>query len=160
MQQKLIQQQWHFFGIVEEIFNFFAASIYRWDILKKNITQLTLKPLSNTQWSSRIDALNSLRYLIKEIYDALFEIAEDDSKENITRNEATTLCRKLKDFQFLCSSVLWQDLLNRINTVSKMLQSSSINIAVALTALENLVNYLENFRFRWFWKIADGFQKN
>jgi len=38
-----------FFEIIQEVYNFFPASTYRWNILKKHITNLTLKSLSETR---------------------------------------------------------------------------------------------------------------
>lgn len=38
-----------FSALVQEFYNFFSASTKRWDILKKHVTRLTLKPLSETR---------------------------------------------------------------------------------------------------------------
>jgi hypothetical protein len=46
---------------------------------KKHITQLTLKPLSESRWESRIDAIRPFRYQTSEIFDALYEISQDIS---------------------------------------------------------------------------------
>nr|XP_006011780.1 PREDICTED: zinc finger MYM-type protein 1-like [Latimeria chalumnae] len=47
-----------FFNIVQTIYAFFSASTYRWDVLKEHTKSLslTVKPLSNTRWESRVEA--------------------------------------------------------------------------------------------------------
>jgi hypothetical protein len=54
-------------------FVFLSASPRRWSVLKKHVTQLTVKPLSDTKWESRIDSIRPFRYQAGEIYDALYE---------------------------------------------------------------------------------------
>jgi hypothetical protein len=51
----------NFFNIVQELYTYFSASPYRWNILKRNIARLTLKSLSNTRWEGRIKAVRPLR---------------------------------------------------------------------------------------------------
>lgn len=46
-----------FFILVQHIYVFFSASTKRWVILVKYVTHLTLKPLSDTRWESRIEAI-------------------------------------------------------------------------------------------------------
>ena len=58
-----------FFGTLQKIYVFLSGSTNRWDILKKHISRLTVKPLSTTRWSSRIDAICPFRFQIAEIYD-------------------------------------------------------------------------------------------
>jgi hypothetical protein len=47
----------NFFNIVQELYTFFSASPYIWDILNRNITRLTLKSVSDTRWESRIKSV-------------------------------------------------------------------------------------------------------
>ncbi|XP_022180482.1 uncharacterized protein LOC111040778 [Myzus persicae] len=83
--------------------------------LKKHITQLTLKPLSETRWESRIDAIRPFRYQTGEIFDSLYEISQDISFDQITRLEAESLAKKIKNFNFVCCVVIWHSILNQIN---------------------------------------------
>ena len=57
-----------FFDLVQEIYVFFSASTERWAIIIKYLTNLKLKPLSDTRWSSRIDAIQPLMYHTEQIY--------------------------------------------------------------------------------------------
>nr|XP_022906932.1 zinc finger MYM-type protein 1-like [Onthophagus taurus] len=141
-----------FFGIVQEIYNFFSASTKRWDILKKCVPNLTLKPLSDTRWESRVEALKPLRFQIGEIYDALFQIQENEKMDNQIKCQARILCSKIANFHFVCSLVLWYDILNRVNVVSKLLQKIEMDVGTALKAINNLTTYVKNYR------TDEGFQ--
>lgn len=112
----------NFFSLVQEFYNFCSASTKRWDVLKNHITHLTLKPLSETRWESRVNALRPLRYHIGEIYDALYEMSNDLQQDAFTKCKAESLASKIKDFRFLCLVVLWYDVLLKVNGPSKLLQ--------------------------------------
>ncbi|XP_068209211.1 zinc finger MYM-type protein 1-like [Palaemon carinicauda] len=43
------------------------SSTHRWDVLKRHVQSLTVKPPSETRWESRIDALKPTRYQIGDI---------------------------------------------------------------------------------------------
>lgn len=130
-----------FFNIVQELYIFFSASTKRWNILKKNISNLTLKPLSNTRWESRIESIKPLKYQLGEIYDSLIQINEDETEDMNTRLLAQSLCRKIQSFKFICSIIVWHNILSKINVVSKMFQDPKLNISNALEMIENLKEY-------------------
>ncbi|XP_065678143.1 uncharacterized protein LOC136093139 [Hydra vulgaris] len=125
-----------FFSIVQELYTFFFGSTKRWEVLKKYVSQLTLKPLSATRWASRIDALKPLRFQLCEIYDALILIIEDVNRDAETKVKARGLAKNIKNYKFICGVILWHDILFEINSVSKLLQSVTINISGCIA--ENL----------------------
>lgn len=126
------------FGIIQEVYNFFSASPHRWEILKKHVTDLTVKPLSETRWESRINAVVPLRYQLGEIYDALFECSQDQKRlDAFARNKASSLAEKLKNYQFICCLVTWHMILFRINLVSKKLQEVDFDISRALELISS-----------------------
>ncbi|KAJ8887387.1 hypothetical protein PR048_013602 [Dryococelus australis] len=94
------------FGIIQEIFNF-SSSTHRWSIL--------VKPLSNTRWESRIEALLPLRYHIKGIYDAVYKVSQGMKIDSLGRNTALGIAKKLQSFKFLCCLVTWYKILFKIN---------------------------------------------
>jgi hypothetical protein len=51
----------NFFGVIQRIYTIFAKSTKRWQILKDNLTGLTLKPLSTTRWESHVDSVKAIR---------------------------------------------------------------------------------------------------
>lgn len=135
-----------FFNLVQQVYVFFAASGKRWSVLKEHITKLTLKPLCDTRWESRIDAINPLRYQCGETYDALLEISLDEKLDNLTRHEAKSLAAKIKNFTFICTLVLWCDILNQVNTVSKLLQAKNLDLLECVNALNRLKAYFCDLR--------------
>lgn len=82
------------------MYNFFSSSTTRWDIYKKRVPNLTLKPLSDTRWESRLDALRPLKTNLEDIYEALIEISEIGNPE--VNNTAESLGNKIFDFTFIC----------------------------------------------------------
>lgn len=91
-----------FFNTIQETYVFFSASTQRWGILLKHVKHLTVKPLSQTRWSSRVDAIRAMRFQVGEIYDALKYIIDDTSLIGETgvrsRAEAKGIALKLKSF--------------------------------------------------------------
>lgn len=142
------------FGIIQEVYNFFGASPHRWEILKKHVTDLTVKPLNETRWESRINAVVPLRYQLGEIYDALFECSQDQKRlDAFARNTATSLAKKLKNYQFICCLVTWHMILFRINLVSKKLQEVDFDISKALELISSTKDCFKETR------TDDGFEK-
>lgn len=128
------------------LYVFFSASTKRWDVIKKHVSDLTLKPLSNTRWSSRIEAIKPLRYQIGEVYDALLEIVGDNSLETKNRQQANSLAAKIQNYKFVCSVTIWYNILFKINCVSKMMQNPTINIKICIEHLNNLIDYFTDIR--------------
>jgi hypothetical protein len=79
-----------FFGIIQRIYTIFAKSTKRWQILKDNISGLTLKPLSSTRWESRVDSVKAIRFQMQDIREALLQVSETDNDPTIC-SEANSL---------------------------------------------------------------------
>jgi len=73
-----------FFGIIQRIYTIFAKSTKRWQILKDNISGLTLKPLSSTRWESRVDSVKAIRFQMQDIREALLQVSETDNDPTTT----------------------------------------------------------------------------
>nr|XP_047144578.1 zinc finger MYM-type protein 1-like [Hydra vulgaris] len=139
-----------FFDLIQGIYNFFSASTHRWSILLNHLSDLTIKPLSATRWESRVGAVRALRFQISGVYDALIEIAEDNTLTTApqvkSRAEAKGIVRNISNFKFVCSLVLWYDILFQINIVSKMLQSQALDLSLALEHLNATKSFLCDYR--------------
>lgn len=136
----------NFFDIIQEFYVFFSASTKRWAIFEKQVPELKLKPLSDTRWSSRIDAIKPLRYNLCNIFDALVEISTDSSLDLNVSHKANSLALKIQNYKFVCSIIIWHNILFKINTLSKMMQSSTMNVQVCLDYLNNLLEYFTKLR--------------
>ncbi|KAK9741250.1 hypothetical protein RND81_03G092400 [Saponaria officinalis] len=135
-----------FFGVIQRIYTIFANSTKRWNILKDNVSGFTLKPLSSTRWESRVDSVKAIRFQIIEIREALLQVGETDNDSKI-RSEAKSLAiNELGDFEFLVALVIWDEILFRVNFVSKQLQSESMVLDVAIEDIEKLISFFKNYR--------------
>ncbi|XP_053894445.1 zinc finger MYM-type protein 1-like [Malaclemys terrapin pileata] len=138
-----------FFDLVQHVCVFFSSSTCHWEILTHHVNYLTVKPLSQTRWESRIDALKPLRYELGNIYDALTEISDTTftgSSGNTACSDAEALANGLSKFKFVTSLILWYKILFEINLTSKQLQEKNLNIHAAIQKLKQTKNILEEFR--------------
>lgn len=134
-----------FFVIVQELYVFFSASTKRWQVLKNEIPTLTLKPLSDTRWESRVDALKVLRYNLPKI-PSLYTLSSDNTRDSETRNMANSLILKIKSYKFICSIITWYNVLTKINIVSKAMQQSDAILPNIIFMLEQTKSYLNDIR--------------
>jgi hypothetical protein len=110
-----------FFGIVQRIYTLFSSSTKRWKILLDNVLSLTLKPLSQTRWESRIESIKAIKFQTLQIRKALLQLAKT-SEDPKTKSEANCLATyEMESFEFLLSMIIWYDILFAVNTVSKNL---------------------------------------
>lgn len=147
-----------FFSNVSVIYNYFSGSPFRWQILKKHVKSLTVKQVSVTRWESRIKAIRPLRHELGEIYDSLIELAEECSTP-IGQHEAKCLAMKIKSYKFICSTVIWYEILEKVNIISKMMQTVSWNLTSCAESINNILISFQSIRndenFEKYLKIAD-----
>lgn len=135
-----------FFGLVQEVYIFFSSSAYRWNVLKKHVQTLVLQSVSATRWESRVKALKPLRYNLKNIYDALIELENDQSRDMNTKHQAKSIATKLISFKFILSTVIWYEIISNVNIVSKLLQNVNLDFKCCTEAIQNLLSYLTKLR--------------
>ncbi|XP_065680610.1 zinc finger MYM-type protein 1-like [Hydra vulgaris] len=138
-----------FFILLQNIYKFFSASTYRWEILQKNLIKtenVSLKKLSDTRWSARSDASISLNKNWIEIINALSFIKDDKTEKSITRSEANGLYLKLDSLETAIMATLWGDILERFNKTSKQLQSVEIDLETVVSLYESLIRYVLDLR--------------
>ena len=130
-----------FFGVVQRIYTLFSSSTKRWKILQDNVSSLTLKPLSQTRWESRIESVKAIKFQALEIRDALLQLAKT-SEDPKTKSEADCLATyELESFEFLLGMTIWYDILFAVNSVSKNLQSKDMHIDIAIDQLNGLISF-------------------
>lgn len=133
------------FGILHQVYLLFAASTQRWAILKSHVKDLTVKPISETRWECRIDSVKAVRFQVGSIYDALIEVSES-ANDPKARTEAAALAHQIKNYQFLVSLVIWYDLLLQVNIVSKLMQSDSMKLDIAIQCLGKTTDFLSSYK--------------
>jgi hypothetical protein len=135
-----------FFGIIQRIYTTFAKSTKKWQILKDNITGLTLKSVSSTRWESRVDSVKAIRFQCANIQEALLQASESDN-DPLTSSEAKGLANnELGEYEFLVSIIIWYDILYAVNLVSKELQSKDMLIDVATEKVQGLISFFNQYR--------------
>ena len=135
-----------FFGVVQRIYTLFSSSPKRWKILQDNISSLTIKPLSQTRWESRIESVKAIKFQVLEIRDALLQLAKT-SEDPKTKSEVDCLATyELENFEFLLGMTIWYDILFAVNSVSKNLQSKDMHIDVAIDQLKGLISFFKKYR--------------
>ena len=140
-----------FFGVLTRSYSFLAGSTKRWSIFKQHITSLTVKPLSETRWESRVGSVKVLRYQATEIHSDLIDIA-DNLNDPQSSSEAESLADAISDFSFLVSVVFWYDILHRVNIISKTLQREDADLNVAIDMLDKIIKWFKRIPQNWFSK--------
>ncbi|XP_012857488.1 PREDICTED: uncharacterized protein LOC105976765 [Erythranthe guttata] len=135
-----------FFGVIQRIYCLFSASTKRWDIMKANVIGLTLKPLSQTRWESRIESVKPLLRQTEEVRNALLELAHSDEDGTITSEDEGLIINEFENFDFLMNLVIWYDLLFFVNSVSKTRQNEDMHMDEALRQLKGLIILVEDYR--------------
>ncbi|XP_048870698.1 zinc finger MYM-type protein 1-like isoform X7 [Brienomyrus brachyistius] len=133
-----------FFGVLQKLYSLFSASTHRWAILAKHVT-ITLKMWSETRWENRVEALKPLRYEVSGVREALLEV-RSQTKDPVMKVEAQFLAEEVGSFRFLLCTVIWYDILNEIQHVSKVLQSETMQVSVAVNLLNQAEVALQSYR--------------
>lgn len=105
------------FGTLSTLHNFINASSKRQSVFDNMRSKLnikmddgpsTLKSLSDTRWSCRIDALESLLFNYQVVIDSLENISENDS---IHGSDANSLLKSMKTFEFFFCVYFFKDIM-------------------------------------------------
>ncbi|XP_022889113.1 zinc finger MYM-type protein 1-like [Olea europaea var. sylvestris] len=134
-----------FFGVVQRIYTLFSSSTKRWKFFKDNVNGLTLQPLSQRRWESHVESIRVIRFQAPQIRNALLELARVDDPK--TKSEAECLATyEIENFEFLLGMVIWYEVLNNVNRVSKHLQTEDIHIDVVIDHLKGLISFFKSYR--------------
>lgn len=80
-----------------------------WQVLKDNISGLTIKSVLSTRWESRVDSVKPIRFQMPEIREALLHVAEID-KDPLKSCEAKSLAEnELASFDFVVEIIIWYE---------------------------------------------------
>ncbi|XP_060846142.1 zinc finger MYM-type protein 1-like [Rhopalosiphum padi] len=122
------------FGTLKALHSFIGASSKRYEIFEQiwiklgdNIGPKTLKGLSDTRWSCRIDALNSILSNFTVILKTLEDISEKDS---INGSDASSLLFSISNFEFTV------DILNKYRSNTEF--NITWNKAMEITKKNNI----------------------
>lgn len=114
---------------------------------------LTLKSVSETRWESRVKAIRPLRFQFLEICKSLHDLVEDSSRDMNTKHSAGSLLDKIKTFKFICSIIIWYDVLTKVNIVSKMVQNPNTTLNECHKEIKSLIIYFTKKRSDEYFEI-------
>jgi hypothetical protein len=138
------------FGILEKIYTFFNTP-KRQDILQHNIETSTynsnktkLKQLCPTRWVERHDSVIILKQMLLPVVAALEEIQSWSCKDS-SSNAFLLLCG-IRQSSFIISLLCAEKLLSYTLPISKILQSTDLDISEALNNVDSVISVLQNIR--------------
>lgn len=136
-----------FFGVVQKCYKTFSSSPMRWEILKAKIG-CSLHSLSDTRWSSRIDAVKPFANHLPGLQDAL----ENLSTLNLTaetKRDVAGIIKYIRKFECILMASIWSKILSAINARSTVLQARNSTIDIEVENLDSLLNDLQQLREKW-----------
>ncbi|XP_023737798.1 uncharacterized protein LOC111885791 [Lactuca sativa] len=126
-----------------------------WEILKDNVKVWSLMSLCQTHWESQVNSVKAIKMQLVDVWETLLQVREKDNDAAIA-SEATSLAKKeLGDFEFWESTVIWYQVLNNVNIVSKKLQSKDMHLHNAITEINKFIGYFKDYRETGFLKVID-----
>lgn len=157
------------FGTMNTLHNFIGASSKRHAVFEKMYSTLnastcggpkTLKSLSDTRWSCRLDALKSILFNFQTVVSSLEDISENDA---VYGSDANSLLKSINTFDFLFCVYFLKKVMSLTNILSKYLQSSSIIYSNVQSMAKETIQELCNMRceegFHNTWKEVDILRK-
>lgn len=79
--------------------------------------------MRDTRWKSRIDVFNAIKNKIFQIIDVPEELTKLKTVDNLIISEASSLIQFMEKFDILVMLWIWQNILSKIYSVSKSMQS-------------------------------------
>jgi hypothetical protein len=137
-----------FFRLLQDVYNFFAASTSRWKLLTCALPAKAPVPkrLSTTRWSARADAVHALRVSYDEIRKCLAAFSKDRQHPPDARDEADRMTKRLEKLETGIMCVTWNRILSRFKTCNKALQDPSIDLGTAVELLSSLEETILSLR--------------
>ena len=139
-----------FFNLVDYVYTCFSASTHRWSVLLDALDGLpVVKQLSDILWSAHADATKALNRGYDPVSTALRHFVDNHEETPTARQEATGLLAKLNTLETCILLEFWATVMERFNSTSQKLQSSSIDLNEAVLLLKSLESFIANLRGRF-----------
>ena len=110
---------------------------------------LVVKRLSNTRWSARHDAVRALTSGYKEQIELLEEIAASEESRAEVKSDATGLVNQLCELEMSILLQMWNQILERVNQTSVILQMEGLPLNNAVHLLTSLLSFIQSLRDRF-----------
>ena len=131
-----------FFNIVQQLNVLFSSSAHRWNALQKfcKSKHLSIRPICDTMWSARSDAVKSFKENYEEIKHCLRHFSSNKDEKPLTRSEAVDLHKKT------CYIWVWEKILERIDASKKTLQRKDESLNTAVLIYDSLIDFIQTVR--------------
>jgi hypothetical protein len=138
----------NFFGIVQEIYDFFSSSTHRWAVLLSFFKDDSKVPksLSKTRWEADSRATSAILDSYDGIISALHQLHIDTTEKGETRNQATNILNKMEELEFMIMLYLWSYLLDEFHKASQSLQDPKISLDVCSKLYASLSDFVKGSR--------------
>ena len=101
-----------FFMFVQGLYVLFSASTHRWNLLTDALKPLqcpTIKPLSDTRWVVRCNALHALRKGYQAVLQVLKAMCDDNDEKYLTKEAARGFVSSTKKLETGILLEVWYD---------------------------------------------------
>lgn len=136
------------FMFIQNLYNFFAASTGRWEILKSHLSLKCKVPktLSNTRWSANAEAVNAVATGYRYFKNALKDISDNSTQKPCAKLEAKNLEKQLNLLETALMIIFWNDILQTMNKINTSLQKVEIDIETVVSLYSSLEEYIQEKR--------------
>ncbi|XP_064115100.1 uncharacterized protein LOC135221210 [Macrobrachium nipponense] len=97
------------------------------------------------RWENRINSVEVVRFQAAKVRDALLEVRASTADPAI-KIEAQALAEEVGSYWFSICTVVWYDILRKVETVNKLLQSQCMHLDVAVDILKKAETSLVSYR--------------
>lgn len=144
---KICHQVVTFIGNLESLYVFFSHSPARWEVLQEEMP-LSLKRLSETRWSERVEAVRPVAKHYPGLLTALDRVLQHMSEtlKHSVFNTVIGLKKYFSSFEGLVMTIFWHKVLSSIEEKSVIVQSKAITLDIEMALINDLQGYIQLLR--------------
>ena len=131
---------------------FFSASTHRWNLLTDSLKPLqcpTFKPLSDTRWEARHDALHALRKGYQAVLQVLKAMCDENDKKYQTKEIARVFVSSVEKLETGILLEVWSCIMERFHKTSQTLQNSKMTLNRTTNLLQCLHDFIQLLRHQF-----------
>ena len=128
---------------------FFSASTHSWNLLIDALKPLqcpTTKPLSDTRWEARYDALHAIRKDYQAVLQVLKAMCGDNDEKYQTKETARSFVSLMEKLETDILFEVWSCIMERFHKNSQALQDSKMALNRATNLLQGLHDFIKLLR--------------
>ncbi|XP_041434247.1 zinc finger MYM-type protein 1-like [Xenopus laevis] len=137
-----------FFGSVNRLYVLFSNSPERWHTLTEEIAG-SLHGLSDTRWSSRVEAIRPVAKKLPSILQALEKIISSRRLTSDAQSEAVGLYNYFSSFRAILLATFWLKVLQCFDERNKILQARSVSMEIGAANIRALAEEMKSLREKW-----------